>query len=317
VDLEDLRVKDDQPDFEPGDLAVATPAPSEPQYPPQPIWQEPEAPRGLASALGGKKRHEAQVIHARSEFERDYNNWHAHCSNMHAAFQNAVAEHQHDEEQRTLALTAAHNQYEAECRQRAEEAAQQNTELDRLINELAFDMAWAIHEYVEIVLSQSVYPDCFPVEHDHRFDLETRELVVTVRVPEPSTVPSIKEYRYVKAKDEIAAPSLAVRDQKERYASAVGQVALRTLHEIFEADRIGRIHSVSLTVDTQTLDAATGNLVTVPLVVVAADRATFASFELANVVPAATLAHLGAAVSKNPFDLVPADTARGVRARGR
>ena len=48
---------------------------------------------------------------------------------------------------------------------------------------------------------------------------------------------------------------------------------LRTLHEIFEADRIGRIHSISLTVDTEPLDAATGNLVTAPLVVVAADRA--------------------------------------------
>jgi restriction system protein len=53
----------------------------------------------------------------------------------------------------------------------------------------------------------------------------------------------------------------------------------------------------------------------VPLVVVAADRTTFSAFDLANVVPAATLDHLGAAVSKSPFDLTAADTSRGVRQR--
>ncbi|GAA2487313.1 hypothetical protein GCM10010276_27190 [Streptomyces longisporus] len=40
-------------------------------------------------------------------------------------------------------------------------------------------------------------------------------------------------------------------------------------------------------------------------------------FDLTNVVPQATLEHLGAAVSKSPFDLVPADATRGVRVRTR
>jgi restriction system protein len=51
----------------------------------------------------------------------------------------------------------------------------------------------------------------------------------------------------------------------------------------------------------------------VPLVVVAADRETFNKFDLSNVVPKATLEHLGAALSKSPFDLTPADTSLGVR----
>ncbi len=61
---------------------------------------------------------------------------------------------------------------------------------------------------------------------------------------------------------------------------------------------------------------ATGLPETVPLVVVAADRETFSEFDLANVVPHATLTHLGAALSKSPFDLTPADTGRGVRRPG-
>jgi restriction system protein len=51
------------------------------------------------------------------------------------------------------------------------------------------------------------------------------------------------------------------------------------------------------------------------MVIVAADRQTFSHFDLTNVVPRATLEYLGAAVSKSPFDLTPADTSHGVRAR--
>ncbi|UAC01839.1 hypothetical protein Dvina_23400 [Dactylosporangium vinaceum] len=136
-------------------------------------------------------------------------------------------------------------------------------------------------------------------------------------MPEPGLVPRVKEYRYVKAADEITHTTLPVKQQKDRYAGAVWQVAVRTLHEVFEADRAGKIRSVALTVSTRTIAPATGLPEAVPLVIVAADRDTFTAFDLANVVPHATLLHLGAALSKSPFDLAPADSSAGVRVRGR
>jgi hypothetical protein len=100
-------------------------------------------------------------------------------------------------------LRTAEAQYKIECQQREAEAEARNQELDKLISNLAFDVESAIHEYVGIVLSNSAYPDPFPVSHDHEFDLSSRELRLTVTVPQPSDVPAVKEYRYVKAKDEI------------------------------------------------------------------------------------------------------------------
>jgi restriction system protein len=50
-------------------------------------------------------------------------------------------------------------------------------------------------------------------------------------------------------------------------------------------------------------------------VAVGVERAAFMSFDLANIVPLATLQHLGASVSKNPFDLVGIDDSQGVRGR--
>jgi restriction system protein len=46
---------------------------------------------------------------------------------------------------------------------------------------------------------------------------------------------------------------------------------------------------------------------------VAADRSTFESFDLHNVVPSATLGHMHALVSKNPYGRVAVDASRGVR----
>jgi restriction system protein len=97
----------------------------------------------------------------------------------------------------------------------------------------------------------------------------------------------------------------------------VFQVAVRNMHEVFKADRNGKIRSIALTVATRATSPATGIEETIPLVIVAADKDTFTGFDLANVVPRATLEHLGAALSKSPFDLTPADTSRGVRQRGR
>ena len=102
------------------------------------------------------------------------------------------------------------------------------------------------------------------MSHDHYFDLATRELTLNVTVPDPSQIPTVKEYKYVKAKDEFTATALPVKDQKARYAGAVWQVAVRTLHEVFEADRAAKIHSISLTVGTGHISPATGLPETVP-----------------------------------------------------
>ncbi len=84
------------------------------------------------------------------------------------------------------------------------------------------------------------------------------------------------------------------------------------MHEIFEADRRGLIKTISLEVGTNTIDPATGRRGYILFVAVGSERKSFLELDLSNVVPTATLAHLGASVSKNPFGLV-ATEASGVR----
>jgi restriction system protein len=315
VDLVSLKITTvNHPPFRPGGDGTPTPPMPRIVYPPEPAYQEPPAPGGL---FGAKKKHAELIAQAQADHERVCRAWYENNTMMYNAHVAEAQRREEAERRRLERLLAAETQYKLECQQREAEAGTRNQAVDRLISNLAFDVESAIHEYVGIVLSNSVYPDAFPVSYDYEFGLSSRELRMTVTVPPPSDIPGVKEYRYVKAKDEITATLLPLKARKDRYAAAVHQVAVRTLHEIFEADRGGKIHTVALTVGTDALSPATGLSEAIALVIVAADRETFSRFDLTNVVPRATLDHLGAAVSKSPFDLTPADTSHGVRARSK
>jgi restriction system protein len=317
VDLEALKIKSvEHPPFDPGPLGVPVPPMPPLVYPPEPVYQEPAAPKGLSSAFGGKKRHDEAISQARSAHGVIHRTWQASCAQMHADYTAEFERRRRAEHERISKLRAAEEVYQQQCRQQEAEAEVHNQRISKFINDLASDVESAVQDYVGVVLANSVYPDTFPVSYEHTFDIGSREVAVNVTVPEPSSIPAVKEYKYVKAKDEIVATAQSLKQQKDRYANAVWQVALRTLHEIFEADRAGKIRSVALTVATSRLAPATGRPEEVPLAVVAADRDTFTTFDLSQVVPHATLTHLGAALSKSPFDVTPADTRAGVRVRG-
>lgn len=315
VDLETLRVHAEHPPFQATHLEQPTPPPPPIQPPPEPQWVEPIAPKGLSGALGGKKRHEQARLALWEIFQQEHQAWQAHVAQVPTMQLQQMQAHQAAEAQREEQLASARRVYENGCAERDAAAAKSNVSLDELIAGLEIGSAGAVNEYISIVLGNSVYPDALPVEHDFDYDAEFKELTLQVSVPGPDDIVKVKAYKYTKASDEITSTDLPAKAQKDRYASIVQQVALRTLHEVFEADRRGCIETISLTVSTTGIDAATGQPATTPLVAVATDRATFDPIDLSLVVPAATLTHLGALVSKNPHGLVAIDTSKGVRGK--
>jgi restriction system protein len=316
VDLETLRVnKVDHPLVELGELEHEIQEIPVQVYVPEPVWQEPEALRGLGAFLGAKK-HAVAIELAMSQYELDVEACLEANRKIDIEYEKLTKQRDAQEYERLQKLVIARMKYEIECGQREQDAQESNAELDKLINDLAFDVKEAIEQYVEIVLSNSVYPESFPTKHEYAFDLESRELTLSLDVGGPESIPTAKEFKFVRAVDEITSSSLPVTVIKNRYNNAIWQVAIRTFHEIFESDRNARIHTIALTVRTDSINKATGLPDQVPLVVASADRETFSTFDLSKVDPLATLKLLAAALSKNPFELHPADTARGVRSRG-
>ncbi|HMJ74059.1 MAG TPA: hypothetical protein VK471_11945 [Solirubrobacterales bacterium] len=315
VDLAALRVRVNHPPFPRADLEVPTPAPAAISAPPKPELVTPEAPKGLGAMLGGKKKHAAAVAAAQAEFDAALEAWQAEAAQVPARQLEQMQARDAAERQRLTELEAARETYSRECEKREANTAEANARLDTLIRGVQSGTDAAIQEYVGIVLSNSVYPAVLEIEHDFTFDSELKELALTVLMSTPERLPTEKAYKYVKAKDEITVTALPKKELKDRYASAVHQVALRTLHEIFEADRAAQINTIALKVATEANDPATGRNKRTTLVAAAAERESFLEFDLSNVVPLATLQHLGASISKSSYDLAGVDESQGVRGR--
>jgi restriction system protein len=308
VDLESLRQTAKHPPFD-RSLEVPTPPPVVLLDPEEPAFRPPAPPTGL---FGRKKKLAEAQAQAEAEYAAARGAWEVEMKQLPERRRQLAERHAAAETKRQEQLARARKVYEAECAARESEVAEHNASLDQLIAGLGYGVVDAVQEYVGIVLANSVYPEAFEVEHESEFDPATAELALRTLVPGPNTVPTIKSYKYVKASDEITPTALSQKDSRDRYAGAVHQVALRTLHEVFEADRRGLIRSISLEVGTNTINPATGRDTYIPFVAVAVRRDIFADIDLSAVVPSATLEHLGASVSKNPLGLVPANVS-GVR----
>lgn len=311
VDLETLRQVAKHPPFDRNDLEQPVPLPPPLVAPPEPVFEPPPSPKGL-SGVFGKKKHAAALAAAQTSHEAAVAAWHAEVAQVPARQLAQAKVHEEAERNRLQKLSAAKERYENERAERDRELAEENAALDELIAGLGYGTGDAIQEYVSIVLANSVYPESFPVEHEFDFDAGNAELSLRALLPGPGEMPVIKAYKYTKSSDTITSTELSQKQRKDRYAGAVHQVALRLLHEVFEADRRGFIKTISLELGTNTTDPATGKPAYVPFVAVNTARETFLDIDLSAVVPLATLQHLGAAVSKNPLDLV-AINASGVR----
>lgn len=311
VDLDTLRLVVSHPPFDRPDLESPLAVPVAPVPAPEPVLSLPEPPTGLF-AFFSQGKHARAVAEEEDRFTKAQEEWKSQVAQIGADHQAALERHEVAERERQAALVAERERYQAECAEREARAAEHNAEIDSLIANLSYGVSEAVEEYLGIVVSNSVYPSHFPISHEFTFEPGEAELRLRVLVPGPDSVSSVKSFKYVKASDQITETQLSQKAQRDRYSGAIHQVALRSIHEIFEADRRGIVRTISLEVGTSTISPATGRETYIPFVSAAAERASFLEIDLSAVVPNATLKHLGAAVSKNPFGLVPADT-KGVR----
>jgi restriction system protein len=130
-------------------------------------------------------------------------------------------------------------------------------------------------------------------------------LVVEYQLPTVDAIPAVRQFRYVKVRDAIDAAERPRAQVRALYASAIAQIAVRTLHELFEADRSELVETVVLNGYVETTDPATGKGISPHLVTVRMTRDVFGEIDLARIDPQACLRGLNASVSRDPAELAP------------
>lgn len=279
IDLQRLKKKVSHQPFNPGTLGTPLPAPD---------WRrfEPPAP-GTLGKLFGQAKHQQKVAAAYQAFE--------HARTHHAAA----------EAERQRRLAAAYEDYQRHCKKTEAEIAEHNVEIDRFASAFAAAEPNAVIEYFGMVLGNSVYPDDFPQHYRLAYVPESQQLVVEYQLPTLEVIPNIREYRYVKSRDEVTTSARPTKELRERYANVVTQVTLRTVHELFEADRSDLVQTIVFNGIVDTTDPRTGSSVQPCLVTLRATHEQFVELNLSKVDPAACLQHLNASVSKRPDELSP------------
>jgi restriction system protein len=164
----------------------------------------------------------------------------------------------------------------------------------------------AVKIYSELVLDNSPYPDGFPQDIRVGFVEESKQLVVDLRAPLMSdVVPEMEQFKYLKSKDTVVGTKRSDKARQALYSNAIAQVALRTLHELFEADTWEHIQVIVLNVYVITTDPGTGKVVQPYIVSIRVTRDEFVELQLASVDPMACLKRLKASVSRSVAELVP------------
>lgn len=254
------------PEFEPGPLADARPAPQWKDY-------EPARVTGLARFVGRGGRRVRQA-EARARFDT------------------AVDEHQRQEAERRRALAAAKATYDRKVTEERAKTAARNAYVTSRRSAFAAGHPEAVQWFAGCVLRASRYPDGFPRDYQVTYDPPARCLAVDLELPARDLIPAVRAYRYVKTRDAIEPVPRAETEITQAHERLVACVALRVLHETFAALPADLVHSVALTGWVAITDRATGVPSRPRLLDLRTTRPTFTPLVLDAVDPLACLTHL-------------------------
>jgi restriction system protein len=162
----------------------------------------------------------------------------------------------------------------------------------------------SIEEYCHLVLERSEYPDNFPRQFELSYTSQSRQLIVELTLPSIDVVPSVAEYSYVQKNDEIREKIRKASDIKLLYQDVISSIALRTLHEIFEADQGNHIDVVCFNGMIEAPDRSNGRIERKCLISVRTTKSDFQVIDLRYIDRNLCIRNLGAQVSRNPDEVI-------------
>jgi restriction system protein len=163
----------------------------------------------------------------------------------------------------------------------------------------------AVIDYCGMVLSNSEYPDYFPQSHDLDYNPENRLLIVDYQLPSVGSIPTVKQVKYIQTRDEFDEKHISQAELNRCYDSLLYQIALRTLHELYEADQANVLSSIVFNGYVRSIDPATGHEVNPCVLSIQAGKEELEQINLAHIDPKACFRSLKGVGSSRLHSLTP------------
>ncbi|BCS89104.1 hypothetical protein PSDVSF_23460 [Pseudodesulfovibrio sediminis] len=163
----------------------------------------------------------------------------------------------------------------------------------------------AISDYCEMVLANSEYPESFPQEWDLEYNAEQKMLIVDYSLPNLEAMPTTKAVKYIATRDDFTSTQISKAALNKLYDNALYQIALRTVHELYEADTVGGLEVVVFNGWVDAVDKATGQDVNSCIMSLQAGKDEFWEIDLGRVDPKACFKKLKGVGSSKLISLSP------------
>ncbi len=159
--------------------------------------------------------------------------------------------------------------------------------------------------YCRLVLERSRYPSAVPKHFELNYNPKNGIMIVDYQLPSPDDIPTLESVRYVKSRDEFTEKHIAKSRHDKLFDDVVYQIAIRTIHELYEADQIGKLASIVFNGFVNTNDPATGAEITPCILSVQANKEEFESLVLQKIDPKASFRSLKGVGSSKLHSLAP------------
>jgi restriction system protein len=241
-----------------------------------------------------RSRKREKIAEAQNTFNEDHLQWQVSVKRIDIANADAVASYE-DALKNWKADKAA---FEANQKKRNEDvdshrAAYLNKQTD------------AVVDYCDLVLSGSQYPDSFPKSLQIEYRQEAKMLLVEYSLPNADAMPRLKEVKYVQSRDEFTESFLTESAFERMYDAALYKITLRSIHELFAADKIDAIITIVFNGWVRAVDPATGQETNGCILSIQVNKDEFMSLNLAKADPRACFKKLKGVGSSKLAALVP------------
>ena len=269
--------------------------PSEPRYPHQPVQKHiPVMPKsgdfkyvpeiGILDRLFFGSRDKKERA-AKELFEIDYSHWESQKAKSEQDHLHAFSNWQQTCNKMYEEYYRRWTSWSERRKQFHQDQANSNNSVEERKRAYFNNDTNAIVEYVDMVLGNSQYPDCFSPSWDLFYNHENKIVIVDYNLPSPDRLPDIKEVKYVKSRDELVERKYPKSHMSKLYDAALYKIALRTVHEVFESDVIDAISAITFNGFVKSTDLSTGHETTACVLSLQASKEEFLTINLAAVDP--------------------------------
>ena len=96
------------------------------------------------------------------------------------------------------------------------------------------------------MLNNSKYPESFPSNFEIEYNPDNKMLIIEYELPSQKDVPSVKEVKYIAARNELKEILIPDNQINKMYDEIIYKITLRTLHELFESDVVNAVDALFL-----------------------------------------------------------------------